>query len=149
MCKACAVVTKSGLLNFLQPSGPVQACNGTTTLPSPLPTGGYHRPQWQCGLRRSSAAAHLLRLWVRIPAGAWKCVCCECCLFLDRGLCNELITHPEESYRLWCVVVCDLETSCMRRPWSTGGYRAKNKIIKNGGYRPTTKVQVVIIELAY
>ena len=27
-----------------------------------------------------------------------------------RGLCDELITHPEESYRLWCVVVCDLET---------------------------------------
>jgi hypothetical protein len=28
-----------------------------------------------------------------------------------RGLCDELITHPEESYRLCCVVVCDLETS--------------------------------------
>ena len=26
-----------------------------------------------------------------------------------RGLCDELITRPEESYRLWCVVVCDLE----------------------------------------
>jgi len=26
-----------------------------------------------------------------------------------RGLRDELITHPEESYRLWCVVVCDLE----------------------------------------
>jgi len=30
-----------------------------------------------------------------------------------RGLCDELITRPEESYRLWCVVVCDLETSRM------------------------------------
>ena len=28
-----------------------------------------------------------------------------------RGLCEELITRPEESYRLCCVVVCDLETS--------------------------------------
>jgi len=28
-----------------------------------------------------------------------------------RGLCDELITSPEESYRLCCVVVCDLETS--------------------------------------
>jgi len=27
----------------------------------------------------------------------------------DRGLCDELITRPEESCRLWCVVVCDLE----------------------------------------
>jgi hypothetical protein len=26
-----------------------------------------------------------------------------------RGLCDELITRPEESYRLWCVVVCGLE----------------------------------------
>jgi hypothetical protein len=25
-----------------------------------------------------------------------------------RGLCDELIAHPEESFRLWCVVVCDL-----------------------------------------
>jgi len=25
-----------------------------------------------------------------------------------RGLCDELITRPEESYRLWCVV-CDVE----------------------------------------
>jgi len=27
----------------------------------------------------------------------------------DRGLCGELIIRPEESCRLWCVVVCDLE----------------------------------------
>ena len=33
-----------------------------------------------------------------------------------RGLCDELITRPEESYRLWCVVVCDLETSRMGAP---------------------------------
>jgi hypothetical protein len=26
---SCAVVTKSGNLNFLEPSGPLQACNGT------------------------------------------------------------------------------------------------------------------------
>jgi len=33
------------------------------------------------------------------------------------GLCDELITRPEESYRLWCVVVCDLETSRMGAPY--------------------------------
>jgi len=33
-----------------------------------------------------------------------------------RGLCDELITLPEESYRLWCVVVCDLETSRIGAP---------------------------------
>jgi hypothetical protein len=36
-------------------------------------------------------------------------VCCECCVLSSRGLCDELITRPEESYRLCCVVVCDLE----------------------------------------
>jgi len=41
-----------------------------------------------------------------------------------RGLCDELITHPEESYRLWCVVVCHLETSWMRRPWPALGRSA-------------------------
>jgi len=33
-----------------------------------------------------------------------------------RGLCDELITRPEESYRLWCIVVCDLETSRISAP---------------------------------
>ena len=37
-------------------------------------------------------------------------VCCECCVLSVRGLCDELITRPEESYRLWCVV-CDTETT--------------------------------------
>ena len=32
-----------------------------------------------------------------------------------RGLCDGLITSPEESYRLWRVVVCDQETSKTRR----------------------------------
>jgi hypothetical protein len=37
-------------------------------------------------------------------------VCCECCVLSSRGLCDGLITLPEESYRLWRVV-CDQETS--------------------------------------
>jgi len=28
-----------------------------------------------------------------------------------RGLCGELIIRPEESYQLYCVVVCDTENS--------------------------------------
>ena len=73
------------------------------------------------GRRRRSAAARLLGLWVRIPPEAWMFVCSECCVLSGRGLCDELIIRPEESYRLWCVFVCDLETSWMRRPWPTGG----------------------------
>jgi len=80
--------------------------------------------QWPRGLR--PAAARLLRSWVRISPGAWMFVCCECCVLSGRGLCDELITLPEESYRLWCVV-CDLETSRMRRPWPALGRRATKK----------------------
>ena len=54
-------------------------------------------------------------------------VCCECCVLSCRGYCDELITRPEKSYRLWCVVVCALETSRMRRPWPTGGFCPQNK----------------------
>jgi hypothetical protein len=48
-------------------------------------------------------------------------VCCECCVLSGRGLCDELITRPEESY---LSVVCLTEAYCeasMRRPWPTGG----------------------------
>jgi len=62
-----------------------------------------------------------------IPTGAWIFVCCECCVLSGRGLCDVLITRPMESYRLWCVVGCDLETSWMRRPWPTGSCCAKNE----------------------
>jgi hypothetical protein len=48
-------------------------------------------------------------------AGGMNIVCFECCVLSGRGLCDGLITRPEESYRLWCVLVCDLEISKMRR----------------------------------
>jgi hypothetical protein len=85
------------------------------------------RSQWPCGLRRRSSASRLLRLWVRIPPATWMSVWCDCCVLSCRGLCDELITRPVESYRLWCLVLCDIETSWKRRPWPTGGCRAKNK----------------------
>jgi len=44
-------------------------------------------------------------------------VCYDRCVLSGRGLCDGLITRPEESYRLCCAVVCDLETSRMGRPW--------------------------------
>jgi hypothetical protein len=45
-----------------------------------------------------------------------------------RGLCDELITRLEEFYWLLCVVVCDLETSRMRRPWPALGRSAIGNI---------------------
>jgi len=49
---SCTVVTKSGNLNFLEPSGPVQACNGTAF---PLPyiilyTKFYTKYQYRASL---------------------------------------------------------------------------------------------------
>ena len=58
----------------------------------------HRRSQWLRGLRHGSDAARLLRLWVRIPPGACVSVCCQCCVLLGRGLCDELITRPEEYY---------------------------------------------------
>jgi len=64
-------------------------------------------------------------------------ICCECCVLSGKGLCDELITRPEESYRLCCVVVCDLETLRMRRPCPALGRSTtaiKNKICQGRGH---------------
>ena len=79
-----------------------------------MPPVGFE-PKISAGERPQ--VARLLRSWVRIPPVAWIFVCCECRVLSGRGLCVELITRPEESYRLWCVVVCDLETSRMGAPY--------------------------------
>jgi len=46
---------------------------------------------------RRSAPAEILG---SNPAGAWIFVCSDCCVLSGRGLCDELITRPGESYRL-------------------------------------------------
>jgi hypothetical protein len=79
-----------------------------TFFSSPFSVG---QSQWPRGLRRKSGSARLLRLWVPVPPAVWTFVCYDCCVFSGRRLCDELITRPEESHQLWCVVVCDLETS--------------------------------------
>jgi hypothetical protein len=76
----------------------------------------YQRPR---GLRRRSAAARLLGLWVRFPPVACMYVSCDYCVLSGRDLCVRLTTRPEESE---CgVSEYDREASIMRRPWSTGG----------------------------
>jgi hypothetical protein len=58
-------------------------------------------------------------------------VSCECYVLSGRSLCDGLLTLPEESCQLWCVVVCDLETSRMRRPWIALGRSATEKSLIN------------------
>ena len=100
---------------------------------------------WPCGLRRRSAAARLLRSWVRIPPGTWMFVCCECRVLSGRGLCDELITRPEKSFRPWCVVVCDLKTSRMRRPWPALGRSATEKKTPTSYKRKLKRVEFYVL----
>jgi hypothetical protein len=85
------------------------------------------RSHWRRGLMRGSATARLLGLRVRIPPAAKMSVSSECCVLSRTNVCNGLISHPEESYWMWCVTVCDLETSSMRRPWPASGCCAWEK----------------------
>ena len=88
-----------------------------------MPPVGFE-PKISAGERPQ--AAHQLRSSVRIPPGAWIFVCCECRVLSGRGLCDELITHPEESYQLCCVVVCDLETSRIGAPLDISSLRVND-----------------------
>jgi len=54
-------------------------------------------------------------------------VCCECCVLSGRGLCDELITRPEESYRPWCVVVCDQENLKNEEAMTRVGFQRHKK----------------------
>jgi len=62
-----------------------------------------------------------------------------------RGLCDELITRPEESYRLCCVVVCDLENlkneEAMTR---VGSQRHRKKKVNAIGLSPGSSTHLHI-----
>jgi len=60
-------------------------------------------------------------------------VCCECCVLSGRGLCDGLVTHPEESYRLWCVV-CNLENLVNEETLAHWGLSRQNN--KKNGHDP-------------
>ena len=58
-----------------------------------------------------------------------------------RGLCDELITRPEESYRRCCVVVCDLETSRMGTPYIYDISRLRVNTTQHGNGNRIQKLQ--------
>jgi hypothetical protein len=51
-----------------------------------------------------------------IYAISWMFFSCERCVLSGRGFYEGPITCLEESYRLWCVLACDIDTSRMRKP---------------------------------
>ena len=83
-----------------------------------LPDEDSTRIETQSALRWGSAAAHMLRLRVRIRLGIWMIVSCDYCVMSGRGLSVGPITRLEDFYRPRCVIMRDLRTSRMRRPWS-------------------------------
>jgi hypothetical protein len=87
------------------------------------------RSTWPESLKIGRTADCLLTLRVRIPPGAWMGVLLECCVLSRRGSREGPITRPGVSYRLWCVIVCDSETSRMRRPWPALGCCSTQGII--------------------
>ena len=67
----------------------------------------YYKPspmRWPRCQGRRSAVARLDEIAGSNPAGGLD-VCCEYCVLSGRNLWVGLITRPEESYRVWCVVV--------------------------------------------
>jgi hypothetical protein len=68
-------------------------------------------------------------------------VCCGCCVLSGRGLCDDLITRPEESYRLWCVVLCDLENLKNEEAMTRVGsqHHSKKMYSKRNGMSSTKK----------
>ena len=63
------------------------------------------------------------------PSGVVS-VCCDCCVFSGRGLCDVLITRPKESYWVWCAWVWSwiLHREETLPHWRLL-YRAKKKLI--------------------
>jgi len=63
-----------------------------------------------------STAAHLLRLWVRIPSGAWMFFCRECCV------CFQVeVSATDWSPFQRSPTVCDASLCVIKKPWEWGG----------------------------
>jgi hypothetical protein len=52
---------------------------------------------------------------------------CLFCVLSGRDLCDELITVPEEFYRLWRVVVCDHENILDEEAIARAGLQSQRK----------------------
>jgi hypothetical protein len=70
------------VVTLLQIRGFMLICTNILLLINKTPNRSRRRFQWPRGLRRKSAATRLLRLWFRIPPGAWvffiaSVVCCQ------------------------------------------------------------------------
>ena len=76
-------------------------------------------------------------------------LCCECFVLSGRGLFNGPILRPEEFYRLWRVIVCDLEISKIRLSWPALGCcdREERFEIKNHWIYTSTPPYVFVAKI--
>jgi hypothetical protein len=70
----------------------------------------------------------------------------DVCLFFCvlSGLCDELITRPEDYYRLWCFLVCDLENLMNEMAlahWRLSRQKQANKKTCHSSYQLIREVQ--------
>ena len=98
---SCAVVMKFGNLNFLEPSGPLLACNGTA-----LPLPSTHNGARNTWCRVHYADLSLARIWC---LGLHKVTKCKLDLILSR---QELMEPQRDLEFLevvfWVVMSCSL-----------------------------------------
>ena len=116
ICKLKSSVEKATILRYLTWQNNCRLCINRYSY---LSVGRF---RWLSSLCLGFAAAHLQRLWVRIPPETYMYVSFGCCVLSSRGLCARLITRPEESYRVWCVWVWSWsfdneEALAHKRPW--------------------------------
>ena len=96
---SCAVVMKSGSLNFLEPSGPVQACNGTDL---PLP--------YMFQLLNS----HLQACSLQVTSQDTVYTLGSQCLYISE------IPQPDNLQMIWLKYFTDVNTmgsQCVQRIW--------------------------------
>jgi len=75
---------------------------GSDKVPCPMNTDCGNDADSSCYMCAGMYTVYLNKsvLVEKIPPEAWTTVYCECYMFSGRVLCDELITRPEESYRL-------------------------------------------------
>ena len=92
---SCAVVTKSGNLNFLEPSVPLHACNGTA-----LPFTGFHYSKLLTYLCMVMAALSVFQAWILMRVSIGK-------VLIELGARNNL------DRKLHCLGACQCLAGCL------------------------------------
>ena len=88
--------------------------------------------QWPRGLRRGSAASHLLGLRVRTPPAAWMSVSCVCCVLSGREASASGWSLPQRSPTECGVSTCDREAPITRPCLISAQYIQKRNGMKDG-----------------